>query len=201
VALNPAAHHRRSIRLPGRDYGRPNGYFVTVCVLEKMCLFGAVQNGEMILNDNGKIVSEEWKGLGRRFSSVYLDAWVVMPNHLHGIVWLREVSGDSAVAQQVGTQQRAPTHSDSAPESAVKRKPLGQIVGAFKTAVTRRINERDGTVGQTIWQRNYYERVIRNQQELLRTQTYIRANPSQWPRDEENPANARPTGANPSPNV
>jgi REP element-mobilizing transposase RayT len=174
---------RRSIRLPGRDYSRENAYFVTVSTVGKTCVLGDIVNGALMPSDSGRIIADEWAALGKRFAAVYLDAWVVMPNHLHGIVWLRPES-----AQQQGAQQRAPTRPGQPPGVPTGRKPLGQIVGAFKTAVMRRINQRDGTPGQTIWQRNYYERVVRDQAELNRIRTYIRENPWKWMGDPENPA-------------
>lgn len=184
MAFDSRNHHRRSIRLPERDYSQSNAYFVTVCVAGKQCVLADVKNGQLQLSSKGTMAAEEWTRLGKRFDAVWLDAWVVMPNHLHGIVWLR----DSPPIHE-GAQQRAPTHPEPLQRSSGRRKPLGQIIGAFKTAVMRRINELDGTPGQTIWQRNFHERVIRDERELQRIRRYIRANPKEWLQDPENPVN------------
>jgi REP element-mobilizing transposase RayT len=161
----------------------------------KVCLFGEFVGGGMILNENGRIVAEEWQALETRFVMVRLDKWVVMPNHLHGIVGLRPIRPDGGSARNAGAQQRAPTPAPREGKPIPMSKPLGDIVGAFKTASTRRVNVAAGTIGQRFWQRNFYERVIRNAEELERIRRYIRENPARWAEDEENPQNMQSTGS------
>ena len=163
-------HHRRSIRLKGYDYTRDGAYYVTIVAHKRRILFGDVIDGEMRLNDTGQLIVNAWEWLAMRHSYVELDSYIVMPNHLHGII---VVTADTCR----GDSRIAPT----------KRKPLGRLVGAFKTVTTKRINLARGTPGQPLWQRNYYEHVIRNDEEWNRVREYIAGNPTQWEIDPENP--------------
>lgn len=169
--------NRRSIRLKGYDYSRPGGYFVTVVTQDRACLFGEVLDGEMRLNALGEIVRTEW------FRSPYIrqeiqlnpEEFVVMPNHIHGIVWIvRE-------GVSVGATGRSPLPNGLGPRS------LASFIAGFKSAVTKRINERRGTPATRVWQRNYFEHVIRNDEELRRIREYIVNNPLRWTLDRENP--------------
>jgi len=162
--------NRRSIRLQGYDYSQAGAYFVTVCAQGRECLFGDVVNGEMQPNDFGTIVADLWEWLASQYGHVELDEWVIMPNHVHGII---VISGDCR-----GGSRTAPTE---------KPKPLGRLIGAFKTAATKRINEMRNTPGGKLWQRNYYEHIIRNDDELDRIRGYIDNNPAKWALDRENP--------------
>ncbi len=175
---DPERHHRRSIRPKGYDYTQAGAYFVTLVVQDRSCLFGEVVNGQMQLSEIGMLVADKWEWLATQYAYVTLDEYVVMPNHLHGIIG-------------VGTRSRG--GSRTAPTTSTtrsNRKPLGRLVGAFKTVVTKQINLTYGTEGRPIWQRNYYERIIRNENELDRAREYIVNNPLQWALDRENPANA-----------
>ena len=165
-------HHRRSIRLPGYDYSQPGMYFVTICVEEKKCLLGEVIKGEMVVNEYGRIVQEEWYRSVEIRHEVQLDEFVVMPNHLHGIVVLVGATGRSPLRLKPGPSPRS----------------LGSFVGGFKSATTTRINDLRGTHGIPLWQRNYYEHVIRNEDDLHRIREYIQTNPLRWELDRENPA-------------
>jgi len=162
-------HHRRSIRLKGYDYTQPGAYFVTVVTRERECSFGEIVNNEMVVNPVGKIVLDTWGWLAAQYAYVTLDEFCVMPNHFHGVIMIN----DTGVCR--GGSRTAPT----------KTKPLGRLIGAFKTVSTKRINEMRGTPGVTLWQRNYYEHIIRNEHELGRIRTYIAANPARWQEDEE----------------
>ena len=176
---DPEKHHRRSIRLPGWDYRSRGAYFVTIATQGRECLFGEVVDGEMVLSDFGNVVVEEWERTAQLRPYVRLDAFVVMPNHVHGIIWI--VDDDTAMV--VGAQRRcAPT----TPPNVLPRS-LGAIVRAFKSAVTKRINLMRETPGAPVWQRNYYERIVRNEQELNATRQYILDNPINWQGDTENP--------------
>lgn len=156
--------NRRSIRLPGYDYSQPGGYFITIVTYEREMLFGEVVNGEMILNNLGNIVTRHWNWLALQYPYVGLDEFVIMPNHLHGIILINAV------------------------DTIQKTKPLGRLIGAFKTVSTKEINLLNDSPGAPLWQRNYYERIIRNEGALDRIRTYIRANPRCWADDRENPA-------------
>ncbi len=163
-------HNRRSIRLKGFDYTQPGAYFITLVTQDRACLFGDIQDGCMLPSPEGIIVDETWHELEDRYPYLECDAWIVMPNHVHGILIYQEAP---------------PYYSREAAGGPIK--PLGQIVGAFKTMSTKRINLRRGTPGAVVWQRNYYEHIIRNDVEWSRIRQYIAMNPHRWAADNENP--------------
>ncbi|MBI3089709.1 MAG: transposase [Candidatus Tectomicrobia bacterium] len=165
-------HHRRSIRLESYDYSQPGAYFVTVCTRNRACVLGHITDGQMRLNSHGASIQACWQELPQRYHHVGLDSFIVMPNHLHGILVLS--------ADRRGGSRTAPT-------PCVEQKPLGRLIGVFKTVSTKRINEMQGAPGRTIWQRNYFERVIRNEEELRHIREYLVTNPSRWAVDRENP--------------
>lgn len=199
------SHHRRCIRLPGFDYGRAGAYFVTVCAARRACVLGDVVDREIRLNDGGRIVQECWQAIPEHFGDVQLGEFVVMPNHVHGIVCIVGARQDSVGTTHVSVGARhasplqtvlSPEHAhaavvSSAPPSVSARGPtprsIGAIVGAFKSSATKRINEIRGTPGAPVWQRNYYEHVIRNEKELNHTRQYVLDNPMRWAFDRENP--------------
>ena len=178
-------HHRRSIRLKGYDYALPGGYFITLVTWGRLCLFGELVRGEVELSVAGKIVWEEWFTTGEIRPNVELneDEFTIMPNHVHGIIWITDKTDDVI---GVGAQRRcAPTKTMT--DAYVVPGSLGAIVRAFKSATTRRINALNGTPGAPGWQRNYYEHIIRNESELDEIRAYMRNNPQQWELDHENP--------------
>jgi REP element-mobilizing transposase RayT len=195
TTYNCDKHHRRSIRLPGYDYSSPGGYFVTICVRGGECLLGDIVDGTMELNDCGQIAAESWLWLGERYPYVVLDHWVVMPNHLHGIVVIQGDDGDDARkggsprgGSRKGGSRTAPTPAAPTPAaSAAKIKPLGRLVGAFKTVSTKRINVIQGTPGVPFWQRDYWEHIIRDDGSLQRIREYIENNPARWEMDQLHP--------------
>jgi putative transposase len=171
---------RRSIRLRDHDYAA-GVYFVTVCAAQNMCLFGEVINGRVSLNDVGRAVVEEWIWTGFVREYVALDAFVVMPNHLHGIVLLlSDESNDRRPHGSVGTMHRARTFGGS------EARTLAGVIGAFKAAVTRYVNRMYRTPGEPLWHRNYYEHIVRDEDDLERIREYIRNNPRNWQKDEHN---------------
>jgi REP element-mobilizing transposase RayT len=173
MELDPLKCHRRSIRLPGYDYSQAGAYFVTVCTHRRRCLSGQIADGEMHLSEAGHIARAVWHELRARFPFIESDQFVVMPNHVHGIVLA------------VGAQFIAPTNLPTR-QGAINRAPtLGEIVRVFKALTTRRIHA--SRVADFGWQRNYFEHVIRNERELNLIQRYIIANPMQWDLDCENP--------------
>ncbi len=162
MPYNPDRPHRNSLRLKGYDYTQPGAYFVTLCTKNRECLFGEVVGDRVQLNEYGCIVAETWQWLDRHYAYVELDAWVVMPNHLHGILVMTD--------------------------RAVDRKPLGRLVGAFKTVSAREINQLRDTPSCPVWQRDFYDRINRNDRSLQRIRQYIVNNPQQWHEDVENPS-------------
>ena len=185
MKYDPEIHHRRSLRLRGYDYSQAGAYFVTVCTHDKEFLFGKIVERKMRLNESGEIADLCWQRLGRRYPHVGLDEWIVMPNHLHGImVIVDDRRGDSGIAPA----KRGADHGRGGSRTAsTKRKPLGRLIGAFKTVSTRRISEIRSTTGAPVWQRNYYEHIIRNQDEFNKIREYIATNPLRWMSDPENP--------------
>ncbi len=175
MKYNIKIHHRRSIRLQGYNYSRVGAYFVTICTKNRECLFGEVMDGQMQLNDVGKILQATWDALPDHYSHVELDAWVIMPNHAHGIIVL-----DSTVGAGL---KPAPTTTKSAPT----RHGLPEIVRALKTFSSRRINGLRQTPGAKIWQRNYWEHIVRNESEMNHIREYIQNNPGQWEMDRLHP--------------
>ncbi|GAB6067553.1 transposase [Methylothermus subterraneus] len=205
---DPARHHRRSIRLKGYDYTQPGAYFITLVTHERAPLFGAVVDGVMRLNAWGEIVREEWFKTAhiRPYVRLYEDECVVMPNHVHGIIWMVENNDDTAVGndnmvgngdvvgarrRRAPTSRRAPAVSSCPDHVEQFGKPvpgsIPTIVRAFKSAITKRINELHNTPGAPIWQRNYYEHVIRDERALNAIRQYITENPLRWHLDTYNP--------------
>jgi REP element-mobilizing transposase RayT len=169
-AKNPS---RRSLRLQGHDYSQTGAYFITLCTRNRESLFGDIVDGSMRLNATGLIVAESWKWLATQYNHVELDEWVIMPNHLHGVIVITD--------DRRGGSRTARATRTTAPES--QRKPIGGLIGAFKTISTKRINEYRSNMGSGIWQRNYYEHIIRNEPELSSIREYMQNNPMQWEMD------------------
>lgn len=165
---------RKHIRLKAYDYSRCGGCFVTVCVLNKSNVLGEIINGDMRLNDCGNIVKEEWLRMADLRQHVSCGEFIIMPNHLHGIILIYSSSGIDRATQRV-----APTKLLSG--------SLGSIVGQFKSVTAKRINALRGTAGCSFWQRSFYDHVIRNESDHDRVCEYIINNPLQWSLDEENP--------------
>jgi putative transposase len=165
--------NRRSIRLRDFDYTQNASYFVTICTVQRLCLFGEIVNGEVRLSPIGEIVNSRWRDLPAHTPGLYLDVWVVMPNHLHGIVVLP--GSDRA---------RIPDDSPRGPHPG----SLGAAIGGFKSAVSREVAMNNLSVVRPLWQRNYFERVIRNDRELAAIQRYILENPLRWDYDPEHPS-------------
>jgi putative transposase len=164
--FDPSIHHRRSIRLKGYDYTRVGGYFVTIVTHQRQHIFGEVVKGKMVLNEWGQVAQREWFRTAelRSYVELWDDEFVVMPNHVHGIIWM--VNNESAAS------------------------PLGMIVRAYKSAVTFAINVLENQRGAVLWQRNYYEHIIRDEDDFQIKRGYIIANPSKWGKDDHDDLNA-----------
>jgi putative transposase len=173
MTFNPGKYHRRSIRLPGHDYGSPGAYFVTIVTRDREQLFGQIADHEMYLNTSGQIVREEWERTPCIRPGVEIDAFVVMPNHAHLLV-------------VVGAHSCAPLHGRQTAVLPRPRRSLGSLVACFKATATRRINEIRGTPGAPVWQRNYHEHIIRDETEFDEIRQYILENPLHWDDDPEN---------------
>ncbi len=191
MASTPKPHNRRSIRLQGYDYSQPGAYFVTLCVQDHHCLFGHIEDSVMVHNAIGTIVTDAWEWLARQYDHVDLDAFVIMPNHMHGIIVLSELGrGGSRTAPTIIHRKNTPDGKITHPQ----RKPLGRLIGSCKTISTKRINMFRQTPGTSVWQRNYWEHVIRNGRTLDAARQYITQNPLHWELDRcnTNPKHADP---------
>ncbi|MDZ7371262.1 MAG: transposase [candidate division KSB1 bacterium] len=184
---DPTRHHRRSIRLKGYDYTQPGAYFITICTHERAHVFGAVADGTMRLNDAGRIAAQCWRDIPAHFPHVKLDAFVIMPNHVHGVLWIMD---DDDNGDDVGARHAAPLPAAAPPHTEQFGKPvpgsIPTVVRSFKSAATQRINAWRGTPGAPIWQRNYYEHIIRDERALNAIRCYIQENPLRWHLDREN---------------
>jgi len=192
MAFDPEIHHRRSIRLQHYDYALAGAYFVTICAQNRACLFGAISEGQMQANDHGKIVHECWEDLPNHYENVILDEFVAMPNHVHGIIILTNNTVGAGFKPAL-TGEPAPTidNHDIQSRNSSRHHGLPEIIRAFKTFSSRRINQARSTPGIPVWQRNYYEHVIRNEDDLNKIREYIITNPAGWEKDEENPDQVR----------
>ncbi len=241
MKYDPHKHHRRSIRLPEYDYSQAGAYFVTICAWGREPLFGEICEGEMRLSAAGLIVEAEWKRLAHQFANVYLDAFVVMPNHVHGIIVIHgpvgatrpspiethpgtESVSNDALAGMAGSPLQNDTHSGMVgatrhlpadTHSGIEPMPndvlpgpggsplrprggspmpkgpgegsLGAMIGQFKSRATKRIWSLPEYDHVPIWQRNYYEHIIRNDAEWQRIYEYIQNNPLRWEKDQLHP--------------
>jgi REP element-mobilizing transposase RayT len=181
-------HNRHSIRLPGYDYSQEGCYYVTIVTQDREPIFGQIVDDDMELSDYGCIVELTWRDLEVHNPDIGLGEFVVMPNHIHGIIQIFEPTADLLVGAGSKPAQgssigagRGPAPTGGIP----KRTPLSEIVRQFKTFSAKRINELRGTPGITVWQRNYFEHIIRNEKDYENTAIYIAGNPMNWLLDEE----------------
>lgn len=181
---NPQKHNRKSIRLKGYDYSQAGLYFITMCTQNRANLFGEIQNGEMILNEAGGMVEKEWLKLPKRFTNIKLHEYITMPNHFHAIL---EIVGATLVVvpepSRMGKPQGFPP--------TVKPKTVGDMIGAFKSITTveyiRGVKNLDWEpFYRRLWQRNYWEHIIRDEQSYHRISRYIINNPKSWEDDKLN---------------
>ena len=205
MTFNPEIHHRHSIRLPNYDYSQPGYYFVTLCAHERECSFGKIEDNKIVLNETGMLVYRKWHGLPDYFPGVELDQMVIMPNHLHGIIIILDrrkggvlpplgiIPPYKDAITSVATAMGATTTGDdrgvmttgATTAPLQKRKTLGQMIAWFKYESTKEINRIiTDNPDMKIWQRNFYERIVRNDEELNRIRNYIDTNPETWLTDE-----------------
>jgi 2-C-methyl-D-erythritol 2,4-cyclodiphosphate synthase len=185
MGYDPDRHHRESIRLPGYDYSQPGTYFLTLCVHDRDCIFGDIVAGEMRRNAIGDIVAEEWLKSARMRSELRLDQWIVMPNHLHGIVSIsRPITLEHERAHGRVPLQGKPGANRPPPRKA---QSISSFVAGFKSAVTSRVNQYRNTPQAPVWQSNFFEHVVRSNRALETIREYIFTNPQRWENDRENP--------------
>ena len=164
-----------SNRLECWDYTAPGHYFITICIKNMQCLFGRIINGRMQLSPIGKIIADEWQKTEAIRPNVNLDQWIIMPNHIHGIIIITE-------RKKVQTSRRDVS-------TCLRPNSLGSIVGQFKSVCTKRIWA--AGYHDFRWQRNYHDHIIRNEKSLNRIRQYIQNNPLKWELDEYYPDNQK----------
>jgi putative transposase len=174
MSVQSNERHRRSLRLKRYDYSQPGAYFLTICAYDRECLFGEVENGLMRLNEFGEVVVSEWMKSAEVRLEIECGEFVVMPNHFHGIVHIVGAYGNTPMSRD--KQQRAYCHTPLRSPSH----NVGAMVRGFKGAASRRINVIRNTPGSPVWQRNYYEHVIRNDADYNRIAEYVANNPQRW---------------------
>jgi REP element-mobilizing transposase RayT len=153
---------RKSLRLSHYDYAMPGAYFVTACTHERTCLLGKISDGTVRLSEAGRVVAQVWQDLPAHYPNFSLDEFVIMPNHLHGLLVIEREGG----------------------------RPLSNLMRAFKAFSTREIKAQR-LVTDPVWQRGYYEHVVRDEADLAVICQYIQDNPAKWDLDDENPARRR----------
>jgi putative transposase len=196
---NPEIHHRRSIRWQGYNYSQSGAYFITICSQNRECLFGNIEDGKILLNDAGKLVLNFWNDLPNHYENLGLDEVIIMPNHIHGIavIGMDTVGAihESPSLNKASFSNELPLHHESSiPNESLnpliqKRRNmiLSKIIGRLKMVSSKHINENRQTHGISVWQRNYYEHIIRNEKSLIDIRNYIINNPINWENDKENP--------------
>ena len=183
MKYNPDIHHRKSIRLKEYDYSENGVYFVTICVQNRECRFGKIKESKMILNEAGEMVKKWWDKLEEKFPNIRLDAFIVMPNHVHGIFIIENCRGAPCGypihSQELNTGQ---------PQGIAPTNSLGDIIGAFKSITTNEYicgvkSGKFPPFEKRIWQRNYHEHIIRNEKSLAEIRDYIIHNSQKWKDD------------------
>jgi len=206
MVFKPEIHHRQSMRLTDYDYSLPGAYFITICTKNKENLFGIVENNEIKLNEYGNIVKKCWYDLSGYYDKVMFDEYVVMPNHFHGIMIITEnvdendtigainnidvvtnldVNNNVGAIHESPLQENEPSKHNKMDINQRRNMLLSKIIGKFKMLSAKQINICRGVSSIPVWQRNYYDRIIRNDDELNKIREYIRYNPLNWENDED----------------
>jgi putative transposase len=198
MTYNPDIHKRQSIRLKGYDYSQSGLYFITICCYQRECLFGNIINSQMILNNFGQLIKEEWLKSAEIRKEIELDDFVIMPNHFHGIVIINQEINSHFMKNDVdfqdnnvGANGRSPLQQiqSSPPKISMKPKSISSLIAGFKSATTKKINIIRNTPQNPVWQRNYYDHIIRNDESLARIREYVQNNPLSWENDQLHPNN------------
>jgi putative transposase len=177
---NPDFHFRCSIRLENYDYSQEGTYYLTICTYNRETIFGQIENGEMKLNAIGHLVQEEWLKSAKIRKEIELDEFIIMPNHIHALVTICRDDWQSLSSEN----HKGIGHLADAPKGP-KKQSIGSMIVGFKSAITKRINEIKNSTNLQIWQRNYYEHIVRNEDELNQIRDYIINNPKNWDKDED----------------
>ena len=195
MTYNPARHHRQSMRLRGFDYSSAGAYFITLCTQNRVGLFGNIVDGSMVLNAAGQMVDVWWMALNQKFPGIQTDESVVMPNHFHGIIVINHhnVGADLCVCPNLDMENvtdRELPHSEDMGKHVGS--PIPRVMQWFKAMTTnhyiRGVKENGWMpFEKRVWQRNYYDHIIRSEVDLVRIQTYIRNNPASWHKDQLHP--------------
>jgi REP element-mobilizing transposase RayT len=173
MPYNPDIHHRQSIRLKNYDYSQAGAYFITICTHQKQCLFGNIKNGRMRLNHLGAIADQYWQQIPEHFPNTALDIYIIMPNHLHGILWIIESDKNEENPRKFGN---------------IVKRSISSMMRSYKAVVTKEIKKACNLQGRySIWQKRYYDQIIRSEKMLNNIRQYILENPINWDRDEEKP--------------
>ena len=190
---NPQIHRRRSVRLKDYDYSQNGAYFITICTQNRKHIFGQITKDDLlcsqiVLNVCGKVAEKYWLEIPEHFPNALIDKYVIMPNHIHGIIIINDGKTSTiAESSRRGTACRAPTGTNE----RFGKPQIGSmptIIRSYKSAVSKRINEILHTPGQSFWQRNYFEHIIRNDNDFYEIRKYINDNPRKWEDDKYNPA-------------
>jgi putative transposase len=231
LSASPAGHQRRSIRLKGYDYSLASAYFITICTQDREPVFGKIDKGEVKLNEFGQIAHEQWRQIPNRFDNVELEPFVVMPNHVHGIIVINEKEpvgagftsalgdetpnmgagarftaalddetintgvgarfapalDDETVNTGVGASPTPTNGQTGQPQGLPLRVTVGSVVGTYKSLVANECLKLYKTKNEfmgKLWQRNYWEHIIRDEQDLNNAHEYILNNPAQWETDQ-----------------
>jgi putative transposase len=189
MEFDPEKHHRRSIRYEGYFYSLPGAYFVTLLSFRRICMFGEIEDGVVRQKEIGELISNCWRRIPSHFDNTSLDEFVLMPNHLHGIIFIKDSLGQGEAFADDESLQSELNSANASPLRQIGTQPgsLGAIIQNFKSVSTRLVNKEYFEPGMRLWQKNYYERIIRNERELNAIRQYIRDNPLYWEMDRENP--------------
>jgi REP element-mobilizing transposase RayT len=190
---NKQIHHRKSIRLKDYDYSSAGLYFITICCQDMVCRYGHVENGEMILNEFGQIANDEWIKLSDRFENFELDVFQIMPNHMHGIIKLNAPVVSGFTPDQSSQNEPNAIESENIKHITIEKKTsnnnpsISDIIGAYKSIVSNGCLEiyksRNQMMGK-LWQRNFYEHIIRDEKGYKNISNYIVNNPQKWEEDK-----------------
>ena len=199
MPYDPEKHHRRSIRLKNYDYSKNGAYFITICCQNRECLFGKIENSAIILNDAGEMVQRIWNEIQTYYKGIDIDAFQIMPNHIHGIIFIIDVIPVGAGPRACPKTDRVrpdnccrekEQHHRGQPQGVAPTKlSLSDCVHRFKTITTKRYidavkNNSWKPFKGRLWQRNFYDHILRDENELNRIREYIRYNPMRWEEDE-----------------
>jgi REP element-mobilizing transposase RayT len=193
MGYNREIHHRRSIRLKGFDYSSPGYYFITICTQNRECFFGRISQGMLKLNEAGKMIEIEWKNLTKQFNYIRLDSFIIMPNHLHGIINITGGPPFGSINEYYLNHEEITKNLNLIKNtSGTLKNSIGRIIQRFKSISTVKYIESVRLhhwpfFEKHLWQKNFHDHIIRNMEELKTMRRYIMNNPMKWESDKDNP--------------